>query len=144
MFNGTALPTQSVPVLFSPDPVRLARFYAYALEFQITQHIVGVFALLRSPALPLQIWGRRDAKPTCTQVILEEGDPTIFDVHRQLARVAPALIDAQRPMRTPWGAWQFGMTDIDANQLLFMQWGPCPRAVPVAPERMHANRNSAQ
>lgn len=119
---GTALPTLPVPVLLTPDPLRLARFYVHALEFELAQHIVGVFASLRSACFPLQVWGRQDARPARTQVVLEEGDAPIFDVHRHLLRVAPALLDTPSLRRTSWGAWQFCLTDIDGNQLRFMQW----------------------
>jgi hypothetical protein len=121
-FAGAELPTLPCPVLLSRDPLRLARFYIHALEFELVQHIVGVFASLRSAALPLQVWGRQDARPGRTNVILEQDDPSIFDVHRQLLRVAPALLDSRSPRRMPWGAWQFGLTDIDGNQLQFVQW----------------------
>lgn len=120
-FDGEALPTLPMPVLFTPDPLRLARFYVHALEFELVQHIVGVFAALRSGSLPLQVWGRQDARPTRTRVILEEGDASVFDVHGQLMRVAPALLDTPAPRRMPWGAWQFCLTDIDANRLVFVQ-----------------------
>lgn len=125
-FAGAGLPTLPCPVLLSRDPVRLARFYIHALEFELVQHIVGVFACLRSAALPLQIWGRHDARPGRTSVILEQDDASIFDVHRQLMRVAPALLDSRSPRAMAWGAWQFGLTDIDGNQLLFVQWRDDP------------------
>lgn len=127
-FAGAGLPTLPCPVLLSRDPLRLARFYIHALEFELVQHIVGAFASLRSAALPLQVWGRRDAHPGRTTVVLEQGDASIFDVHRQLVRVAPALLDSRSPRPMAWGAWQFGLTDIDGNQLLFVQWrdGPPP------------------
>lgn len=125
--DGRALPTQPVPVLLSADPLRLARFYVHALEFELLQHIAGVFASLRSGALPLQVWGRHDAQPARTCITLEEQDASIFDVHRQLLRVAPALLDTPSPRRTAWGPWQFCLTDIDANQLLFLQWSPRER-----------------
>lgn len=121
-YGATELPTLSHPVLLSPDPLRLARFYVHALEFELVQHIVGVFAALRSGALPLQVWGRQDARPGRTSVLLEHGDASIFDLHRQLMRVAPALLDTRLPRRMPWGAWQFCLTDIDGNQLQFSQW----------------------
>jgi hypothetical protein len=124
---GGALPTLPVPVLLSPDPLRLARFYVHVLEFELVQHIVGVFASLRGGALPLQIWGRQDAKPGCTRILLETGDTSIFEVHRQLVRTAPALLDASSPQLMPWGARQLRMTDIDGNQLLFIQWPECAR-----------------
>lgn len=120
--GGTALPTLPVPVLLTPNPLRLARFYVHALEFELLQHIVGVFASLRRGSLPLQVWGREDAKPACTRVLLEDGDVSIFKIHQQLMRTAPALLDSPWPRAMPWGAWQFRLTDIDANQLLFMQW----------------------
>lgn len=131
---GTPLPTQLVPVLLSRDPLRLARFYVHALEFELVQHIVGVFACLRSAALPLQVWGRQDAQPTRAHVTLEEGDASIFDVHRQLQRVAPALLDTPTPRQVHWGPWQFCLTDIDGNRLVFQQWGERGRrAGPAAP-----------
>ena len=117
-----ALPTMGVPVLLSPDPLRLARFYVHVLEFELLQHIVGVFAALRCGSLPLQVWGRPDAKPACTRILLETGDACIFDIHRRLMRTAPALVDAPSPQRMAWGAWRLRLTDIDGNQLLFMQW----------------------
>lgn len=117
-----ALPGMPVPVLLSPDPLRLARFYVHVLEFELLQHIVGVFASLRCGAFRLQIWGRQDARPACTRILLEDGDASIFDVHRHLMRTAPALVDTPSPRRMPWGAWQWRLTDIDGNQLLFIQW----------------------
>lgn len=140
---GSLLPTQPVPVLLTRDPLRLARFYVHALEFELVQHIVGVFASLRSGSLPLQVWGRQDAQPTRTHVTLEEGDASIFDVHRQLQRVAPALLDTPVPRRTQWGPWQFCLTDIDGNRLLFQQWGEPgrrghPAATAIVPRRRQA------
>ena len=130
---GSALPTLPVPVLLTPDPLRLARFYVDVLEFELLQHIVGVFAALRCGSLPLQVWGRQDARPACTRVLLEDGDMSIFELHRRLMRTAPALVDSHAPQSTPWGAWQFRLTDLDANQLLFMQW---PReAAPTGSDR---------
>lgn len=120
-FGGTELPVLPSPVLLSRDPLRLARFYVHALEFELVQHIVGVFASLRSGALPLQVWGRQDACPGRTSVLLEPGDACIFTMHRQLMRVAPALLDSRLPRRMPGGGWQFRLTDIDGNQLLFEQ-----------------------
>ncbi|HEX7892205.1 MAG TPA: hypothetical protein VF522_22840 [Ramlibacter sp.] len=118
-----------VPVVLTADPLRLARFYVHALEFELAQHIVGVFASLRSASFPLQVWGRRDARPARTRIVLEEGDAPIFDIHRHLWRVAPALLDGSSPQRTCCGAWQFRLTDIDGNQLVFMQWaGKAARA----------------
>lgn len=119
---GSVLPPLPVPVLLTPEPSRLARFYVHALEFEMVQHIAGVFALLRSGTFSLQVWGRRNAPPSRSRVTLDEGDASIFDVHRQLVRVAPALLDAPSPQRTPWGAWRFALTDIDANRLEFTQW----------------------
>lgn len=119
---GARLPTLPVPLLLSTDPLRLARFYVHVLEFELAQHIVGVFAFLRSGTLPLQVWGSADARPGRSRILLEPGDPSIFDVHRQLARVAPALVDARAPRRHAWGAWQFCLTDIDGNRLEFLQW----------------------
>lgn len=135
-----ALPTFPVPVLLSPDPLRLARFYVHVLEFELVQHIAGVFAALRCGVLPLQIWGRADAKPACTRVLLESGDASIFDVHRHLARTAPALLDAPSPQRTPWGAWHLRLTDIDGNQLLFIQW---PESARVEAPEEQAGRPTA-
>lgn len=122
---GTALPPLPFPTLFSPDPSRLARFYAHALDFQILQHIPGVCAFLRSGTLPLQIWGRKDAQPACAHVTLEEDDASIFDIHTELLRAAPSLVDGSSPRAMPWGAWQSCLTDIDGNRLVFTQW---PRA----------------
>jgi len=124
---GTALPALPVPVLLSPDPLRLARFYVHVLEFDLLQHIVGVFASLRCGSLPLQIWGRHDARPACTRILLETGDASIFEVHQQLMRTAPALVEPSSPRLMPWGAWQLRMTDIDGNQLLFIQSPQCAR-----------------
>jgi hypothetical protein len=120
--GATALPTMPVPVLVTADPLRLARFYVHALEFELVQHIVGVFASLRSGSLPLQLWGRKDAPPARARILLESGDPSIFDLHRRLMRVAPALVDARTPRRTVWGVWQFCLTDIDGNRLEFIEW----------------------
>ena len=124
---GTAVPPLPFPTLFSVDPSRLARFYAHALDFQILQHIPGVCAFLRNGTLPLQVWGRQDARPSCAHVTLDApDDPSIFDIHGELMRAAPALVDVRSPRAMPWGAWQFCLTDIDGNRLTFTQW---PRAL---------------
>ena len=119
---GTVLPPLPFPTLFSSDPSRLARFYAHVLDFQILQHIPGVCAFLRSASLPLQVWGRRDAQPGHSHVTLEASDPSIFDIHRELMRAAPSLVDERTPRVTLWGARQFCLTDIDGNRIVFTQW----------------------
>lgn len=133
--GGAALPTLPLPVLVSPQPLRLVRFYVHALEFQLHQHIPGVFAALSSGLLPLQVWGRRDARRSRACVTLEPGDPSVFDLHRQLRRVGPALLDGPSPRALGPHGWQFLLTDIDGNQLVFTQWGRHGRAADLQRRR---------
>jgi hypothetical protein len=52
---------------------------------------------------------------------LDEPGQCIFQLHARPARHARALLDAPPQLR-PWGAWEFRLTDIDGNRLVFVQW----------------------
>lgn len=119
---GLSLPALPVPLLVTREPGRLALFYAGVLGLDLVHHVPGAFAFLRGGGLALQLWGRPDAAPGCASVTLEDGDASIFEIHANLARAAPALLDGS-PRRMPWGGWQFRLSDIDGNRLVFLQWG---------------------
>lgn len=120
--GGESLPCLPTPVLFTSDLQRLSAFYEVAAGFELLQHVPGVCATLRRAGLVLQLWARAGRSPGHSWITLEAGDPSIFELHRQLAQQAQPLLDCLAPQLSTWGAWEFGLTDIEGNRLVFVQW----------------------
>lgn len=46
----------------------------------------------------------------------------MFEVHARLAQHARGALGEDAPRLRPWGAWEFSLTDIEGNRLIFVQW----------------------
>jgi hypothetical protein len=115
----------AIPIVRTTHLRRLVVFYVEALGFRVLQEVPHVVALLAHGRLRLQLWQSDFAGSRCA-ITLDGAGATIFDVHTRLAKVGRHLLSGNAPQLKPWGAWEFTLTDLDANQLVFLQWaGSC-------------------
>jgi catechol 2,3-dioxygenase-like lactoylglutathione lyase family enzyme len=110
-----------IPIVRTAHLPRLVAFYVEALGFRLVQQVPHVVALLACGPVRLQLWQSPCAGGRCV-LTLDGAGGNVFAVHAHLRRLGRHLLSGNGPELKPWGAWEFTLTDLDANQLVFMQW----------------------
>ena len=117
------MPILPIPVVAAANLSVLLPYYRDVLRFRLLQEVRGVFALVQSGAVRLQLWQRSaQGDPMRCTIPLEDNGACVFQVYGALARVARSALVEERPLLTAWGAWEFSLFDREGNQLLFRQW----------------------
>ncbi|HEY8357228.1 MAG TPA: hypothetical protein VIL30_07165 [Ramlibacter sp.] len=116
-------PSQAPAVVKTARLARLLPYYRDVLGCRVVQHVPGVVALIELHGVPLQLWQRNDfgGHSFCV-VLLEGGQARIRQLHAAFARSDAGALMESRPTLQPWGSWEFGVVDIEGNQIVFEQW----------------------
>lgn len=116
------VPAMSIPAICTPDLTRLLAYYRDGLGFQVCQEVRGVLALIEQGAVRLQLWQRAGKFQGDCRIRLDGQDANVFQVHARLAQHARGALGEAAPRLRPWGAWEFSLTDVEGNRLIFVQW----------------------
>lgn len=121
--QAVLLPTLTVPVLRTADLRRLTAFYCHAMDFRLLQEVPGVLAYMAHGPVRMQLWQSAGVVRDTCRITLDGPEENVFQIYRRLSGSARALLHESAPRLKPWGAWEFALTDIDGNRLMFVQWG---------------------
>jgi len=116
------VPTMTVPALCTANLAQLLAHYRDEWGFEVVQHVPGVVAFVRHGPVSLQLWQRAGRFQRDCRIRLDGQDANVFQVHARLARQARRALGEEAPQLRPWGAWEFSLTDIEGNRLIFVQW----------------------
>lgn len=116
------VPAMTVPAVCTPDLTRLLAYYRDRLGFQVIQEVRGVLALIQHGPVRLQLWQRAGEFQGDCRIRLDGHQANVFQVHARLAQNARSALGEKAPRLRPWGAWEFNLTDIEGNRLIFVQW----------------------
>lgn len=116
------VPAMTVPAVCTPNLAQLLAYYRDQLGFQVAQEVRGVLAFLRHGPVRLQLWQRTGQSLRDCRIQLDGQGCNVFQVHARLAQHARSALGEDAPKLRPWGAWEFSLTDIEGNRLIFVQW----------------------
>lgn len=116
------VPAMTVPAVCTPNLAQLLAYYRDQLGFQVIQEVRGVLAFIQHGPVRLQLWQRAGKFQGDCRIRLDGQDANVFQVHARLAQHARSALGEEAPRLRPWGAWEFSLTDIEGNRLIFVQW----------------------
>lgn len=116
------VPAMTVPAVCTPNLMQLLAYYRDQLGFQVIQEVRGVLAFVQHGPVRLQLWQRAGQFRRDFRIRLDGQGCNVFQVHARLAQHARGALGEDAPRLRPWGAWEFSLTDIEGNRLIFVQW----------------------
>lgn len=115
------VPAMAVPALCTANLERLLAWYR-ELGFRVIQEVRGVLAFIGHGPVRLQLWQRAGPPRHECFIRLDGPGANVFDVHAALAQHARRALGEAAPRLRAWGAWEFSLTDIEGNRVVFVQW----------------------
>lgn len=116
-----AVPAMAVPAVCTPNLARLLAWYR-ELGFRVSQEVRGVLAFIEQGPVRLQLWQRAGQLQRECFIRIDGRGASVFDIHAALAQRDRRALGEGAPRLRAWGAWEFSLTDIEGNRLVFVQW----------------------
>lgn len=110
----------AVPVVPSQDIAATTTWYRDTLGFAVF-HIEGEYGIVGRDDVYIHFWGPSGIKPMESTTSIRLGVADIEEWHAHC--IALDIVHTNAPLQAqPWGATEFGITDIDGNLVMFFEF----------------------